>query len=127
MRGATPPRLVSSAVVSRMRPGSVIVDVSVDQGGCIETIRPTSHSDPIYDVGGVVHYGVPNMPGIVPRTSTFALTNATLPFIIRLASAGVARAIAADRGLARGVNVHAGKVTCRGVAEAHQMTFEPLS
>jgi alanine dehydrogenase len=109
-----------------MRPGSVIVDVSVDQGGCVETTRPTSHSDPIYHVSGVVHYGVPNMPGIVPRTATFALTNATLPFIIRLASVGVSRAIGSDPGLAKGVNLHAGKITCRGVAEAHHMAFEPL-
>jgi alanine dehydrogenase len=127
IRGAKAPRLVSRSVVSRMRPGSVIVDVSVDQGGCVETTRPTTHSDPTYQVDGIVHYGVPNMPGIVPRTATFALTNATLPFIVRLASAGVARAIGSDPGLARGVNVNAGKITCRGVAEAHNMTFEPLS
>jgi alanine dehydrogenase len=127
IRGAKAPRLVSRRVVSRMRPGSVIVDVSVDQGGCVETTRPTTHSDPTYDVDGVVHYGVPNMPGIVPRTATFALTNATLPFIVRLASAGVRHAISTDPGLARGVNVSGGKVTCRGVADAHHMTFEPLS
>jgi alanine dehydrogenase len=110
-----------------MRRGAVIVDVSVDQGGCVETIRPTSHSDPVYQVDGVLHYGVPNMPGIVPRTSTFALTNATLPFIVRLASAGVQRALRSDPGLAKGVNVTHGKVKCKGVAEAHGLRYEPLA
>jgi alanine dehydrogenase len=124
--GAKAPRLVSRSVVSRMKPGSVIVDVSVDQGGCVDTIRPTSHSEPTYTVDGVVHYGVANMPGIVPRTSTLALTNSTLPFIVRLASAGIERAIASDPGLARGVNVTDGKVTCKGVAEAHGMAWSDL-
>ena len=127
VRGARAPKLVSRSVVSRMRPGSVIVDVSVDQGGCFETTHPTSHSDPVYETDGVLHYCVPNMPGIVPRTSTFALTNATLPFIVRIASSGVDRAISADPGLARGVNVANGKVTCMGVAEAHGMRWEPLA
>jgi alanine dehydrogenase len=127
VRGAKAPRLVSRSIVSQMKAGSVIVDVSVDQGGCFETIRPTSHSDPVYLVEGVVHYGVPNMPGIVPRTSTLALTNATLPFIVRLASAGVQRSIHSDPGLAQGVNVTNGKVTCKGVAEAHGMRLEPLT
>jgi len=127
LRGAKPPRLVSRAVVSRMRPGSVIVDVSVDQGGCVETTRPTMHSDPVYHVDRVLHYCVPNMPGIVPRTSTFALTNTTLPFIVRIASAGVDHAIQSDPGLARGVNVTGGKITCRAVAEAHHLKFEPLA
>lgn len=126
VRGAKAPRLVSRSVVSRMRSGSVVVDVSVDQGGCFETTRPTSHSDPVYRVEGVLHYCVPNMPGIVPRTATLALTNATLPFIVRLASAGVERAIRADPALAKGVNLANGKVTCKGVAEAHGMRCEPL-
>ncbi|MBD0305590.1 MAG: alanine dehydrogenase [Nitrospiraceae bacterium] len=126
MRGGKAPRLVSRTVVSRMRRGAVIVDVSVDQGGCIDTIRPTTHSNPVYQLDGVWHYGVSNMPGIVPRTSTFALTNATLPFIVRLASAGVYSAIHSDPGLAKGVNVARGKVTCRGVAEAHGFRHEPL-
>lgn len=126
VRGAKAPKLVSRAVVSRMKPGSVVVDVSVDQGGCFETTRPTTHSDPVYQIDGVLHYCVPNMPGIVPRTATLALTNATLPFIVRLASAGVARAIRADPALAKGVNLVNGKITCKGVAEAHGMRWEPL-
>lgn len=127
MRGAKTPKLVSRSVVARMRPGSVIVDVAVDQGGCVETIRPTSHSDPVYRLEGVLHYGVPNIPGIVPRTSTLALTNATLPFIVRLASAGFEPTLRADPGFARGVNVAKGKVTCRAVAEAHGMAWTSLS
>jgi alanine dehydrogenase len=126
VKGAKAPRVVSRSVVARMKPGSVVVDVSVDQGGCFETTRPTSHSDPVYQVDGVLHYCVANMPGIVPRTSTFALTNATLPFIVRLASAGVERAIRSEPGLARGVNVMNGAVMCRAVAEAHGLRWEPL-
>ena len=126
VRGEKAPRLVSREIVSRMRPGSVVMDVSVDQGGCIETIHPTTHSDPIYIVNGVLHYAVANMPGIVPRTSTLALTNATLPFIVRLASAGVQRAILSDAAFAKGVNVADGKVNCKAVAEAHGMRYEPL-
>jgi len=125
--GARAPRVVSRSVVSRMRPGSVIVDVSVDQGGCIETIRPTTHSDPVYLLDGILHYGVPNMPGIVPRTSTLALTNATLPFIVQLASAGIAPAIHSHRGLRQGVNVIGGRIACRGVAEAHGLRYQPLT
>ncbi len=125
--GARAPKLVSRAVVSRMTPGSVIVDVAVDQGGCFETTRPTTHSDPVYITEGVLHYCVPNMPGIVPRTATLALTNATLPFIVRLASEGVERAIRSDPGLAKGVNLMDGKVTCKGVADAHGVKFEPLT
>src|SRR6185295_2819280 len=106
-------------VVSRMRRGAVVIDVSVDQGGCFETSRPTTHSDPVYDVDGVLHYCVSNIPGIVPRTSTLALTNVTLPFIVRIASAGVEAAIRANPGLAKGLNVKDGNVTCEAVAEAH--------
>ena len=119
VRGAKAPKLVRRETVSKMRAGSVMVDVSVDQGGCFETTRPTSHSEPTYEVDGVIHYCVSNMPGIVPRTSTLALTNATLPFIVRLASAGIDKAIRSAPGLARGVNVREGKVTCQGVADAH--------
>jgi alanine dehydrogenase len=127
VRGAKAPKLVSRRVISRMRPGSVIVDVSVDQGGCFETTRPTTHSDPVYTVDGVLHYCVANMPGIVPRTATFALTNATLPFIVRIASAGVTQAIRSDPGLAKGVNVLNGRVTCQAVAEAHGLRYDPLT
>ncbi len=125
--GAKAPKLISRALVGRMRKGSVIVDVAVDQGGCCETTRPTTHSDPVYQVDGVLHYCVSNMPGIVPRTSTLALTNATLPFVLRLAGQGPERAIREDRGLARGVNVAGGNVTHRGVAEAHALPFQPLT
>jgi len=127
MPGARAPRVVSQAVVSRIRSGSVIVDVSVDQGGCIETTKPTTHSDPVYSIDGVLHYGVPNMPGIVPRTSTLALTNATLPFIVQLASAGIDTAIRSDHSLRLGVNVIKGQVACRGVAEAHGLRYQPLT
>jgi alanine dehydrogenase len=127
VRGAKTPKLVSRTVVSRMKRGAVIVDVAVDQGGCVETTRPTTHSDPVYEVDGVLHYGVANMPGIVPHTSTLALTNATLPYIVRLVSAGVERALRSDPGLALGVNVANGRVTNRAVADAHGMRAEPLA
>jgi alanine dehydrogenase len=124
--GARAPKLVSRALVGDMKPGSVIVDVAVDQGGCVETSRPTTHSDPMYVMHDVLHYCVANMPGIVPRTSTQALTNATLPYLLTLASSGVDAAVRADDGLAKGVNLSQGKVTCRGVAEAHGLRFDPL-
>ena len=124
--GARAPKLVSRAVVARMKPGSVVVDVAVDQGGCFDTTKPTTHSDPVYVVDGVLHYCVANMPGIVPRTSTVALTNETLPYLLRLASLGVADAMRIDAGLAKGVNLSAGKITCRGVADAHGLRFDPL-
>ena len=124
--GARAPKLVSRALVARMKPGSVVVDVAVDQGGCFETTKPTTHSDPVYVVDGVLHYCVANMPGIVPRTSTIALTNETLPYLLRLASLGVTEAIRADAGLAKGVNLSAGKITYRGVADAHDLRFDPL-
>ena len=124
--GARAPKLVPRTLVGKMKPGSVIVDVAVDQGGCIETTRPTTHSDPTYVVDGVLHYCVANMPGIVPRTSTQALTNATLPYLLTLASSGVDAAVHNDLGLAKGVNLAQGKVTCRGVAEAHGLRLDPL-
>jgi alanine dehydrogenase len=124
--GARAPKLLSKSLVAAMKPGSVIVDVSVDQGGCSETTRPTTHSKPTYTVDGVVHYCVPNMPGIVPRTSTLALTSATLPFIVRLASSRGGKTIVSEPGLAKGVNLMDGKVTHRGVAEAHGLRFDPL-
>ena len=107
-----------------MKRGAVLVDVAVDQGGCSETTHPTTHSDPVYVVDHVVHYAVTNIPGIVPRTSTVALTNATLPFIVRLVSHGIEQALRSDQGLARGVNVCRGKVTCQAVAESHGIPFE---
>ncbi|HEX6826722.1 MAG TPA: alanine dehydrogenase [Nitrospiraceae bacterium] len=124
--GARAPKLVSRELVARMKPGAVVVDVAVDQGGCFETTKPTTHSDPVYVVDGVLHYCVSNMPGIVPRTSTAALTNATLPYLLRLASQGVAESVRADAGLAKGVNLSSGKITCREVADAHGLRFDPL-
>jgi len=117
VEGARAPHLVSEAMVASMPDGSVIVDVSIDQGGCIETSRPTSHSDPVYVEHGVTHYCVTNMPGAYPRTSTFALTAATLPYAKRLADGGVEAALA-DTAFAQGINTHGGKITCRPVAEA---------
>ena len=117
VEGARAQHVVSEAMVASMPEGSVIVDVSIDQGGCVETSRPTSHSDPVYVKHGVTHYCVTNMPGAYPRTSTFALTAATLPYAKRIANGGV-EAVLADAGFARGVNTYRGKITCRPVAEA---------
>jgi alanine dehydrogenase len=107
-----------------MRPGSVIVDVAIDQGGCVETIHATTHENPTYVVDGIIHYGVANMPGGVPRTSTLALTNATFPYALRLANKGWKQALREDPALLRGLNVVDGKVTYRGVAEAFGMPFQ---
>lgn len=125
--GARAPRLVTQEMVASMRPGSVIVDVAIDQGGCIETSRPTSHTEPVFVEHGVIHYCVTNMPGAVPRTSTFALSNVTLPYGLKLADLGVAAAVACDQALARGVNVYGGYVTNAPVAEALGMSYTPLS
>jgi len=116
--GASAPKLVSRELIARMKPGSVVVDVAIDQGGCFETSRPTTHADPVYVVDGVTHYCVANMPGGVPRTSTFALNNATLPFVLALADKGWQKALSDDRHLKNGLNIAFGKVTCRPVAEA---------
>jgi alanine dehydrogenase len=116
--GAAAPKLVTRAMVKSMKPGTVLVDIAIDQGGCFETSRPTSHAEPTYVLDGVIHYCVTNMPGAVPRTSTFALTNATLPYVRALADSGWQQAIARDTGLARGLNVHAGKLTHEAVASA---------
>ena len=116
--GASAPKLVSAALIRQMKPGSVVVDVAIDQGGCFETSRPTTHADPTYVVDGVVHYCVANMPGGVPRTSTFALNNATLPYAVALANKGWKRALTDDPYLRAGLNVALGQVTCRPVAEA---------
>src|SRR5690349_750683 len=116
--GARAPHLITRAMLRHMKPGSVMVDVAIDQGGCFETSRPTTHTDPVYAVDDVLHYCVANMPGAVPITSTWALTNVTLPYIEAIADKGVHRALADDPALARGVNVAAGKVTNQPVAEA---------
>jgi alanine dehydrogenase len=121
--GAAAPKLVTREMVSTMKPNSVIVDVAIDQGGCCETSKPTSHSHPTYVEEGVIHYCVTNMPGAVARTSTFALNNATLPFALALADKGWRKAIADDVHLRNGLNVHEGKVTCRPVAEALGLPF----
>lgn len=124
--GALAPKLVTNDLVSRMKPGSVLVDVAIDQGGCFETSRPTTHREPTFEVDGITHYCVANMPGAVPITSTHALTNATLPYAIALANHGVAEAIRRDPGLRPGVNVAAGKVTHPAVAEGVGMTYVPV-
>jgi alanine dehydrogenase len=124
--GARAPKLVTRAMLGSMKPGSVLVDVAIDQGGCFETSRPTTHSDPIYDVDGIVHYCVANMPGAVPISSTKALTNVTLPYVEEIADRGVREAVAASRPLARGVNVVAGRLTYRAVAEAHGLPYTPV-
>jgi alanine dehydrogenase len=115
--GARAPRVVTAEMVRSMPEGSVIVDVSIDQGGCVETSRPTSHSDPVYVEHGVTHYCVTNMPGAFPRTSTFALTGATLPYVLRIANGGIA-AVLDDPGFAKGINVRGGSIVCKPVAEA---------
>jgi alanine dehydrogenase len=110
-----------------MKPGSVIVDVSIDQGGCAETSRPTTHSQPTFVVDGVVHYCVANMPGAVPRTSAFALDNATRPFVLTLADKGLRQALIDDVHLQNGLNVYDGKVTCRAVADALRLPYTPAT
>jgi alanine dehydrogenase len=125
--GALAPKLISAEMVASMRPGSVLIDISIDQGGCAETSRATTHTNPTYVTHGVVHYCVGNMPGAVPHTSTYALTNATLPYVLALARRGLVGALAADPTLARGVNVHEGHVTSRPVAEAHGLPHTPLA
>jgi len=116
--GALAPRLVTRAMLATLREGAVLVDVSIDQGGCFETSRPTTHAAPTYVVDGIVHYCVANMPGAVPRTSTYALNNATLPFVLALADQGWRSALQRDRHLRNGLNICRGRVTNREVAEA---------
>jgi alanine dehydrogenase len=123
--GAAAPKLITVATVKAMKPGSVIVDIAIDQGGCAETSRPTTHSAPTYIVHDVVHYCVTNMPGAVARTSTFALNNGTLPFVLALADKGYRRALGEDPHLRNGLNVYEGKVTHRAVAEALKLKFTP--
>jgi alanine dehydrogenase len=124
--GAKAPHLVSEDLVSRMQPGAVLVDISIDQGGCFATSHVTTHSDPTYVLHGVVHYCVGNMPGAVPRTSTYALTNVTLPHVLEIAGLGLEGAVRADPALALGVNVYRGRITNAGVAEAHGLEAAPL-
>jgi alanine dehydrogenase len=121
--GATAPKIVTRAMVSQMKKGAVIVDVAIDQGGCVETARPTSHSDPSYMVDGVVHYCVTNMPGAVPNTSTLALTNSTFPYLLCMANLGVREALRQDAGLAEGLNTWMGTLTHHGVAESQQRAW----
>jgi alanine dehydrogenase len=127
LRGRRTPRLVTEAMVAAMEPGSVVADVAVVQGGCIETIRATTHSKPTYRVHEVIHYGVANMPAAVPRTSTFALTNTTLPYVEHMAARGVATALREDPALALGANVWRGALVCEGVAEAHGLPFRSVA
>jgi len=124
--GAKAPKLVTNELVSRMKPGSVLVDIAIDQGGCFEDSRPTTHAEPTFAVHGSVFYCVANMPGAVPNTSTYALTNATLPYIVELADRGWVAALRSDPALARGLNTHDGKVVYREVAEAHGLEHVAL-
>lgn len=126
IKGAKAPKLVTRQMISAMQPGSVVVDVAVDQGGCIETTHPTTHSNPTFLVDGVIHYCVANMPGAVPRTSTHALSNTTLPYIVKLANLGAEAAIQAHPALASGVNTYNGTVTYAAVAEAFDLEYTPL-
>jgi alanine dehydrogenase len=125
--GGSAPKLVTREMVSTMKRGAVIVDVAIDQGGCVETARPTSHTDPAYTVDGVVHYCVTNMPAAVPRTSTFALTNATFPYVLRLADKGFTSAVMSDRGTAEGVNTFRGHITHPAVASAQNLRHADLT
>ncbi|TNH21064.1 alanine dehydrogenase [Micromonospora orduensis] len=125
--GAKAPTLISNELVSRMKPGSVLVDIAIDQGGCFEDSRPTTHADPVYKVHESIFYCVANMPGAVPNTSTYALTNVTLPYALELANQGWREALRSDPALALGLNTHAGRVTYGPVAEAHGMDVLPLA
>jgi alanine dehydrogenase len=125
--GAAAPKLVTRDMIGQMKKGAVIVDVAIDQGGCVETAHPTTHSDPVYEVDGVVHYCVANMPGAVPRTSTIALTNATLPYTRLLASKGFEQAVRSNAGLAEGVNVYKGEITYEAVATSQGRKYTPMA
>ena len=125
--GASTPRLVTREGVATMKRGAVIVDVAVDQGGCIETTRPTTHAEPTYEVDGVLHYGVTNMPGGVPVTSTEALTKVTFPYIQKIANLGLKEAINCDISLKNGINTHSHNVTCEGVAKAHSLEYREVT
>jgi len=124
--GAQAPHLVKRSQLKHMKPGSVLVDVAIDQGGCFETSKPTSHTEPTYVIDGVIHYCVANMPGAVARTSAMALAGATLPYAVKIASKGFEKAVKEDAALALGVNVYRGKLTIKSVADAHKLTYTPL-
>jgi alanine dehydrogenase len=124
--GARAPKLITRQMLGTMKKGTVLCDVAIDQGGCAETSRPTTHSEPVYVVDGITHYCVANMPGAVPITSTKALTNATLPYVEAIADHGLAEAVALDPALAKGVNVLDGKITYEAVADAHGLDYAPL-
>jgi alanine dehydrogenase len=125
--GAKAPTLITTDLVARMKPGSVLVDISIDQGGCFEDSRPTTHADPTYKVHDSVFYCVANMPGAVPHTSTYALTNVTLPYAVEIANRGWREALRADEHLALGLNTHQGALTCAPVAQAHNLPYTPAS
>jgi alanine dehydrogenase len=125
--GALAPKLVSQEMLSLMKPGAALVDVAIDQGGCFETSHATTHDDPVFEVDGIVHYCVANMPGAVPVTSTKALTNVTLPYVEAIANKGFRAAVEADAALAKGVNTIGGKITYAAVAEAHGLAYAPLA
>jgi alanine dehydrogenase len=127
VHGAKAPKLVTREMLATMKSGAVLVDVAIDQGGCFETSKPTTHGDPIFTVDGIVHYCVANMPGAVPLTSTLALTNATLPYALRIAGQGWRKVASQDAGVRQGLNVVAGKVTYRGVAEAFNLDYTPVT
>jgi alanine dehydrogenase len=124
--GARAPKLITRDMLSLMKKGAVLVDVAIDQGGCFETSKPTTHRNPIYVVDGIVHYCVTNMPGAVPKTSTLALTNATLPYAVEIANKGYKKALMENEEIRLGVNVVNGKVTCKGVAEALSIPYSPI-
>ena len=125
--GAKAPKLITDALVARMKPGSVLVDIAIDQGGCFEGSRPTTHADPTYRVHDALFYCVANMPGAVPHTSTFALTNVTLPYVVEMANRGWRDALRSDPALALGLSTHAGSLNCEPVAEAHALPYTPSS
>ncbi len=124
--GRSAPKLITREMLGLMKRGAVIVDVAIDQGGCVETARPTTHSDPVYEMDGIIHYCVANMPGAVPRTSTFALTNATLPYALEIANKGIEKAAAENSALKRGINVFKGRITNRAVAESQGKKWVPF-
>jgi alanine dehydrogenase len=125
--GAKAPRLVTDDLIKRMKSGAVLVDISIDQGGCFEGSRPTTHADPTYKVHDTLFYCVANMPGAVPHTSTYALTNVTMPYAVEIANRGWRDALRADKSLALGLNTYAGVVTCEPVSEAHGLPYTPIA